>query len=58
MGRRDGADLILHAGDVCVPAVLEELSAFVPAPVNKDHLLYRGMMTRSCAASSPSSSLR
>lgn len=24
------ADLILHAGDVCVPAVLDELSAFAP----------------------------
>jgi uncharacterized protein len=25
-----GADLILHAGDVCVPSVLTELSAFAP----------------------------
>lgn len=25
-----GADLILHAGDVCVPAVLDELSAYAP----------------------------
>jgi putative phosphoesterase len=25
-----GVDLILHAGDVCVPAVLDELSAFAP----------------------------
>ncbi|MDQ6936981.1 MAG: metallophosphatase family protein [Actinomycetota bacterium] len=25
-----GTDLILHAGDVCVPGVLEELSAFAP----------------------------
>ena len=28
-----GADLILHAGDVCVPAVLEELSAYAPVHV-------------------------
>jgi uncharacterized protein len=27
------ADLILHAGDVCVPDVLEELSAFAPVHV-------------------------
>ncbi len=26
----DGADLILHAGDVCVPSVLEDLAAFAP----------------------------
>ncbi|PZF79811.1 metallophosphoesterase family protein [Jiangella anatolica] len=26
----DGADLILHAGDVCVPSVLDELTAFAP----------------------------
>lgn len=26
----DGADVILHAGDVCVPSVLDELSAFAP----------------------------
>jgi uncharacterized protein len=26
----DGADVILHAGDVCVPEVLDELSAFAP----------------------------
>jgi hypothetical protein len=25
-----GADLILHAGDVCTPAVLDELSAYAP----------------------------
>lgn len=25
-----GADLILHAGDVCVPGVLDELAAFAP----------------------------
>ncbi len=25
-----GADLILHAGDVCTPAVLEELAGFAP----------------------------
>ncbi|WP_307796423.1 metallophosphoesterase family protein [Actinomadura barringtoniae] len=25
-----GVDLILHAGDVCVPTVLDELSAFAP----------------------------
>ena len=25
-----GADLILHAGDVCVPSVLDELSAYAP----------------------------
>ena len=28
-----GADLILHAGDVCTPEVLEELSAFAPVRV-------------------------
>jgi putative phosphoesterase len=27
------ADLILHAGDVCIPAVLEELSQFAPVRV-------------------------
>jgi putative phosphoesterase len=27
------ADLILHAGDVCVPAVLDELAAFAPVRV-------------------------
>lgn len=27
------ADLILHAGDVCVPGVLDELSAFAPVRV-------------------------
>lgn len=26
----EGVDLILHAGDVCVPSVLDELSAFAP----------------------------
>ncbi|MFG1945984.1 metallophosphoesterase family protein [Nonomuraea sp. NPDC048826] len=26
----DGADVILHAGDVCVPSVLAELSAYAP----------------------------
>ena len=29
----DGADLILHAGDVCTPEVLDELSAFAPVRV-------------------------
>lgn len=29
----DRVDLILHAGDVCTPAVLEELSAFAPIRV-------------------------
>jgi uncharacterized protein len=29
----EGADLILHAGDVCVPSVLDELSAFAPVHV-------------------------
>ncbi|MEP6851610.1 MAG: metallophosphoesterase family protein [bacterium] len=29
----DGADLILHAGDVCVPSVLDELSTFAPVRV-------------------------
>jgi putative phosphoesterase len=29
----DGADLILHAGDVCVPSVLDELAAFAPVRV-------------------------
>jgi hypothetical protein len=28
-----GVDLILHAGDVCVPAVLDELSAYAPLHV-------------------------
>ena len=28
--RLEGADLILHAGDVCTPEVLDELSAFAP----------------------------
>ena len=28
-----GADLILHAGDVCTPEVLDELSAFAPVRV-------------------------
>ncbi len=28
-----GADLILHAGDVCVPEVLDELAAFAPVRV-------------------------
>ena len=31
--RLAGADLILHAGDVCVPEVLDELSAFAPVRV-------------------------
>lgn len=26
----DGVDLILHAGDVCLPSVLDELAAFAP----------------------------
>ena len=29
----EGADLILHAGDVCTPEVLDELSAFAPVRV-------------------------
>lgn len=29
----DGAGLILHAGDVCVPSVLDELAAFAPVHV-------------------------
>jgi len=29
----DGAELILHAGDVCVPSVLDELAAFAPVRV-------------------------
>ena len=29
----EGADLILHAGDVCIPEVLDELSAFAPVRV-------------------------
>jgi putative phosphoesterase len=28
-----GADLILHAGDVCVPSVLDELAAYAPVHV-------------------------
>jgi putative phosphoesterase len=32
-GHLDGADLILHAGDVCVPSVLDELAAFAPVRV-------------------------
>ena len=28
-----GVDVILHAGDVCVPAVLDELAAFAPVHV-------------------------
>lgn len=31
--RLEGADLILHAGDVCIPEVLDELSAFAPVRV-------------------------
>lgn len=29
----EGADLILHAGDVCAPEVLDELAAFAPVRV-------------------------
>jgi putative phosphoesterase len=29
-GQLRGADLILHAGDVCVPSVLDELAAYAP----------------------------
>ena len=29
----DGADVILHAGDVCVPGVLDELEAYAPVRV-------------------------
>jgi uncharacterized protein len=29
----DGADVILHAGDVCVPFVLDELAEFAPVHV-------------------------
>lgn len=29
----DGVDVILHAGDVCVPSVLDELAAFAPVHV-------------------------
>lgn len=29
----DGADLVLHAGDVCVPSVLDELAAHAPVRV-------------------------
>jgi len=32
-GELRGADLILHAGDVCIPAVLDELSTFAPVRV-------------------------
>lgn len=28
-----GADLVLHAGDVCVPSVLDELAAYAPVKV-------------------------
>jgi putative phosphoesterase len=28
-----GADLVLHAGDVCVPSVLDELAAYAPVHV-------------------------
>lgn len=31
--RLDGVDLILHAGDVCTPSVLDELTAFAPVHV-------------------------
>ncbi|HET9646702.1 MAG TPA: metallophosphoesterase family protein [Microlunatus sp.] len=31
--RLDGADLVLHAGDVCTPEVLEDLSRFAPVRV-------------------------
>jgi putative phosphoesterase len=31
--RLRGADLILHAGDVCVPGVLDELAAYAPVHV-------------------------
>ena len=31
--RLEGADLILHAGDVCTPDVLDELAAFAPVRV-------------------------
>lgn len=30
-----GADVILHAGDVCVPSVIDELSAYAPVHVVK-----------------------
>ncbi|MEU7893353.1 metallophosphoesterase family protein [Nonomuraea sp. NPDC049152] len=33
--RLRGADAILHAGDVCVPSVLDELAAFAPVHVVK-----------------------
>jgi putative phosphoesterase len=29
----DGVDVILHAGDVCIPSVLDELAAFAPVHV-------------------------
>lgn len=29
----DGADLIVHAGDVCIPDVLDELAAYAPVNV-------------------------
>jgi putative phosphoesterase len=32
-GRLRGVDLILHAGDVCIPAVLDELAGFAPVRV-------------------------
>jgi uncharacterized protein len=32
-GHLRGADLILHAGDVCVPSVLDELAAYAPVKV-------------------------
>ncbi|GAA1680194.1 YfcE family phosphodiesterase [Nonomuraea maheshkhaliensis] len=34
-GHLRGADAILHAGDVCVPSVLEELAAYAPVHVVK-----------------------
>ncbi|TDD01187.1 metallophosphoesterase [Nonomuraea deserti] len=34
-GHVRGADLILHAGDVCVPSVIEELAAYAPVHVVK-----------------------
>ena len=32
-GHLEGADLVLHAGDVCVPSVLDELAALAPVRV-------------------------
>jgi putative phosphoesterase len=32
-GQLHGVDLILHAGDVCIPAVLDELAGFAPVRV-------------------------